>query len=511
MEDKKRAVVNEQLEGKNILITGCSGFLGKVLLEKIIRSIPNVANLYLLVRGSDKYKTGKERFNQEIACSSIFNSLKAHNLEAFESFCDHKIHIVSGELTEPLFGLAENEFKALSEKLDLIVNSAASVNFREELDKALKINTLCLNNIILLSKSGGNLPVVQVSTCYVHGFNKGEIYEETMAPARELFPQSKSGLFLIEEVVADLEQKIASLKLTTNDEKSLKDNLVELGAEQAQRYGWNDVYTFTKWMGEQLLLEKLQGQSLAILRPAIIESTLKAPVAGWIEGVKVADAIIFAYARGKLSYFPGDPKGVMDIIPADLVANGVILSMTKVLKSPGEINIYQCCSRGSSQPTIRQLIDIMILEANLNYKKYPKLFRDQQPAEKFKLVSKGIFDTVVKTLDASFNSAQQVKSLLGLDAQKSKMHRNISTAKQLSTVFSFYGYPKYRFKNDRLLALAKELGQAGESEYQVDPSSIDWNNYFGPSHLTGLEQYALKSTQVTEPEKKIKGRKQEAA
>ena len=473
MEDKKRTIINEHLEGKNILITGCSGFLGKVLLEKIMHSIPNVSKLYLLVRGSDKYKTGKERFNAEITCSSIFDSLRTQNLEAFESFCEQKVHIVSGELTEPLFGLPENEFNALSEKLDLIVNSAASVNFREELDKALKINTLCLNNIILLSQRGGNLPVVHVSTCYVHGFNKGEIYEEIMAPAKEPFPQSETGLFLIEKVVAELEQKIASVKLTASDDESLKEDLVELGAEQARHYGWNDVYTFTKWMGEQLLIEKLQGQSLALLRPAIIESTLKTPVAGWIEGVKVADAIIFAYARGKLSYFPGDPKGIMDIIPADLVANGVILSMTKVLKSPGEINIYQCCSRGSSQPTIRQLIDIMILEANLNYKKYPKLFRDHQPAETFKLVPQAIFDTVVKTLDASFNGSQRIKSLLGLDAQKSKMHKNISTAKQLSTVFSFYGYPKYRFKNDRLLGLAKELGQEGESEYQVDPSSID--------------------------------------
>src|SRR5690606_41488011 len=66
-------------------------------------------------------------------------------------------------------------------------------------------------------------------------------------------------------------------------------------------YGWNDTYTFTKWMGEQLLMKGLDGKTLTILRPSIVESTLKSPAPGWIEGVKVADAIILAYARDRKS------------------------------------------------------------------------------------------------------------------------------------------------------------------------------------------------------------------
>lgn len=36
--------------GKNVLITGGSGFLGKVLIEKLLRSCPDIGNLYLLLR-----------------------------------------------------------------------------------------------------------------------------------------------------------------------------------------------------------------------------------------------------------------------------------------------------------------------------------------------------------------------------------------------------------------------------------------------------------------------------
>jgi len=511
MNNTKRTIVNENLEGKRVFITGCTGFLGKVLLEKIIRSISGVASIHLLVRGNSKYKTGKERFNAEIATSSVFNRLKSEDLEAFELFCDEKIHVVTGELTEENFGLNQAEFSSLSKKIDIIVNSAASVNFREELDKALKINTLCLENIVALSNLGGNIPVVQVSTCFVHGFNKGEIHEEVMAPIGKDFPQDDDGNYIVAGVIEKLQQAISKIKSNNLDEESLKNNLVEFGIEQSNNYGWNDTYTFTKWMGEQLLIEKLKGRSLSILRPAVIESTVSEPVPGWIEGVKVADAVIFAYARGKISYFPSDPNGVIDIVPADLVANGVILAMTKVFTSPGQLNIYQSCSRGSDQPVTRELVEYLIEETQENYKKYPKLLKGKKPADSFHLVSKTIFSSVVKALDVSLNASQRFKSLFGFDAEKTSFHKNVSTALQLSTVFSFYGFPNYRFKNDKLLALANELGENVNSEFNVDPSDIDWKQYFGKTHIAGIEQYALKESKVYSMKKSRKDRKRKAA
>lgn len=36
--------------GKSVLITGATGFMGKVLVEKLLRSCPRVSALYLLVR-----------------------------------------------------------------------------------------------------------------------------------------------------------------------------------------------------------------------------------------------------------------------------------------------------------------------------------------------------------------------------------------------------------------------------------------------------------------------------
>jgi thioester reductase-like protein len=45
---------------KSIFITGATGFMGKVLVEKILRSCPDVHTLYLLMRPK-KGKTLKQR------------------------------------------------------------------------------------------------------------------------------------------------------------------------------------------------------------------------------------------------------------------------------------------------------------------------------------------------------------------------------------------------------------------------------------------------------------------
>ncbi|HBM50095.1 MAG TPA: dehydrogenase, partial [Marinobacter sp.] len=46
--------VLEQLRGKKVLITGTTGFLGKVVLEKLIRAVPDIGGIYLLIRGNKR-------------------------------------------------------------------------------------------------------------------------------------------------------------------------------------------------------------------------------------------------------------------------------------------------------------------------------------------------------------------------------------------------------------------------------------------------------------------------
>lgn len=46
----EKSQVRAFYSGKNIFITGGTGFVGLCLIEKILRSIPDVGKLYLLMR-----------------------------------------------------------------------------------------------------------------------------------------------------------------------------------------------------------------------------------------------------------------------------------------------------------------------------------------------------------------------------------------------------------------------------------------------------------------------------
>ncbi len=111
-------------------------------------------------------------------------------------------------------------------------------------------------------------------------------------------------------------------------EAFVADRLVEFGRTRAESLGWTDVYTLTKAMAERVAEAEWadQGHRVSFVRPSIIESALRLPHPGWIDGFKVADPLIMAYANGGLTEFPGHADSVLDIIPVDFVVN-VILAL----------------------------------------------------------------------------------------------------------------------------------------------------------------------------------------
>ena len=68
--------VLERLRGKHVLITGTTGFLGKVVLEKLIRAVPDIGGIHLLIRGNKRHPDARDRFFEEIATSSVFDRLR---------------------------------------------------------------------------------------------------------------------------------------------------------------------------------------------------------------------------------------------------------------------------------------------------------------------------------------------------------------------------------------------------------------------------------------------------
>ena len=122
---------------KTIFVTGCTGFVGKVVLEKLLRSIPLVRKIYVMVRAK-KGMSDKQRI-AEIFKAELFERFFQENPHMRTEW-PSKVQAIVGDLTISGLGLSQEHRNIILNEVDIIINSAASVNFDDPLLEALSIN-----------------------------------------------------------------------------------------------------------------------------------------------------------------------------------------------------------------------------------------------------------------------------------------------------------------------------------------------------------------------------------
>lgn len=169
--------ISDFYKDKVMLITGTTGFLGKVLLEKIFRTCHEFKKIYVLVRpkrGTSPY----DRVRREIFQSQCFDLVR--KLPYYESLISpSRIIPIEGDITKDGLAMKPEDRARLTEELDVIINCAASVDFNERLCDALQINYFgCLRMYQLASECKKLQIFTHVSTCYVNCEKKGFIQEK---------------------------------------------------------------------------------------------------------------------------------------------------------------------------------------------------------------------------------------------------------------------------------------------------------------------------------------------
>ena len=202
---------------------------------------------------------------------------------------------------------------------------------------------------------------------------------------------------------------------------------------------------------------------------------------------------MLAYARQKVVFFPGKRSGVIDIIPADLVANAAILAAAEQLSAPGKLRVYQCCSGGRNPLTLGQFIDYLMAEAKENHLTYEKLF-EIEPRKPFKIINRQLFNVSLFLLCSTLSTTESTLKLVGRN-HPMRLLRNLNVMNKLAEIFAFYATPNYVFHSDQLLALARRMGETGKrAQFPVDAALIDWEHYLRKVHIAGLNSYALSDT-----------------
>ncbi|UCE60353.1 MAG: AMP-binding protein [Phycisphaerales bacterium] len=488
--------IRDLLAGQHLLITGSTGFLAKAFVEKLLRSVDTIAGIHLLVRPRSGRISPRQRLDRDVLGSHAYDRLRATLGDGFETLCDEKIRVVPGDLTKEHFGLDDQAYHDLTKQITLVVNSAATVTFDERVDLAIDLNSLGPARLLRFAKDCGNVPFMHVSTCYVCGARRGEIVEDFSAPekARTSLPRcAESGEYNFEKLIDSIRAEADDLcNRLGADTEECRRQLIDAGMNHARAHGWNDTYTFTKWIGEQLLIRDHGDVPLVIFRPAIIEGSFDEPLPGWIDGLRMADPLIVAYGQGKLSEFPGRPEVALDLIPVDFVANAMAVTLP-VGRESGSLSVYHCASSGR-HPLHLGTLATSIRRAFLNRPMNDDNGQPVHPSD-LRLSEKDVFLArwlLRQRRIAWLRSVFERFHMLRKQTRKlAALSRQIEQLVYFTKIYTPYTHLDCRFLDDSLTALAETLHPDDQAEFPFDVKKVDWEDYIINRHVPGLRSFVL--------------------
>uniref|UniRef100_M1AAE9 Fatty acyl-CoA reductase n=1 Tax=Solanum tuberosum TaxID=4113 RepID=M1AAE9_SOLTU len=225
------------LENRSILVTGATGFLAKIFVEKILRVQPNVKKLYLLLRAQDN-NAALQRFNNEAVAKDLFKLLREKHGANLNTLISERTRIIPGDITFENLGVKDsNLLEEMWREVDVVVNLAATTNFDERYDVSLGLNTFGAINVLNFAKKCSKLKVLlHVSTAYVSGEKRGLILETPYNLGETL--NGTSGLDIYTEKKV-MEETLKQLRLEGSSQESITSAMKELGL---QRYCINLIY-----------------------------------------------------------------------------------------------------------------------------------------------------------------------------------------------------------------------------------------------------------------------------
>jgi len=528
--------IRTQLEGARLLILGGTGFLGKIFWVMLLARYPEVGRIYLLVRKSAT-KTSEERFWSEVVTSECLDPLRTLHGDAFESFLREKIVPIDGDVGLLNCGSDVKLLESTRGTIDAVVNVAGVVDFNPPLDEALDTNAFGAQNLVALSKALGDAPLMHTSTCYVVGNRKGLILEERPGerfpfpraeelgrdlwdPKREIddcldliaqaksraedaFRQSDFAERAQKNLIRRGEPTVGApleAELSTVKRKYVSDRLVEAGLERATHWGWPNIYTYTKSIGEQIITRS--GIPFTIARPACCESTIEFPFPGWNEGIGTSAPIIFLAMKGHHQLLGAE--AILDFIPADIVCGGMIMTLAELLEGTAK-EVYQYGASDVNPGTSARFGELIGLYKRKYYQRRGKgnpfvnfLQQQFEPAivdlHRFNTMGPGAIARGARTMASMLKKAPGPAAKLGKPAAKAledaaRQEEKIDFILQLFAPFTLDQKGPFSCANTR--AAYARLSPEDRARLPWYPEKIDWADYWMNQHMPAMEKRVL--------------------
>ncbi|ESR37517.1 hypothetical protein CICLE_v10028434mg [Citrus x clementina] len=439
------------LKDKTILVTGATGFLAKIFVEKILRIQPNLKKLYLLIRARDD-KSAKQRMFREVIEKDLFRVLRDTWGDSLDSFILEKVAAVPGDISYEDLGIKDSNLKEeMCRQIDLVVNVAAITKFDERYDALLDTNTMGAFHVLSFAKNCTKMQMlVHLSSAYACGEKSGLIPENSFTMGEMLKWPRQLDIMAEKKLV---EQKLNQLQTTGAAEDEVTSIMKDLGMERARWYGWPNTYV-------------------------------------------TIDSPLIAYGKGKIDCLPVNSQTIFDLIPADMVVNSMIMAMVANANNPSSQMIYHV---GSSLRNPIQFFQIHEFVFHY-FTKNPYIDKYGNPV----IVGK------FKVLDspAKFHKYMAVRSVLPLKVLKlvnlvlcrrfddicNEFNRRLKLVMVLVNLYKPYMFFQGIFDDTNSEKLRRAMRESGVEldSFNFDPKSIDWEDYFLNVHIPGLLRYVVK-------------------
>ncbi|EFX77095.1 hypothetical protein DAPPUDRAFT_54498 [Daphnia pulex] len=449
---------------RSIFITGATGFMGKILIEKLVRSCPEIGSVYLLIRPTPT-KDVPSRLRELTNCQ-VFDWLRQHRPDALE-----KLIPVSGDVSLPNLGIEASILQELEENVSVVFNSAARVKFDDNLRSAIDANVKGPKRVAIFCRKLKNLKTfIHVSTAF-NNLDKDELSEE-------IFPTSLDPEILMNFVDSIDDQMLASIT------KQLVGKCP-------------NVYAYSKALGEQLLRNLCecdeQRLPLVIVRPSIVTAALSEPLPGWIDNLNGPSGMIVGIAKGLVRTVRVDSRLVADLIPVDIAINLMIAAAWDRASSytlAQMIPVYHCSS-GSLNPIRWE-----------DFSRY-----GTRAGEKFPMKTEIIWypSASLRTNGFAFKfevalyhylPAFVVDTVAVLCWKKPFLTRLYKKVHKAMSCLEFYTMRQWHFVSRNPDLLLEKMSAEDRNTYNFDVRKINWESYM-ESYVLGVRKYLLKEDSST--------------